>query len=136
MRNYFPFGNIVLSVRFPTRRIALSLLVGALLLTAGCSALQDEAQPSSDLLLVNNDDTDHAVVVEVAQLSDSPDPVYATGRTLDANSQVNLEPFSETGEYVVTVTVDGTATELTHTFESGDSVVNIGIDNEGQVSIS
>jgi hypothetical protein len=87
-------------------------------------------------LLVNNDDADHAVVVEVAQLSDSPDPAYVTGRTLDANSQANLEPFSETGEYVVTVTIDGTATELTHTFEGGDSVVNIGIDNEGQVSIS
>jgi hypothetical protein len=136
MQNCFVGSNIHLHVSLPTRRAALSLLVGALLLTAGCSVLQNKTQSSNDVLLVNNDNTDHAVVVEIAQLSDSPDPVYATGRTLDAESQVYLEPFNETSEYVLTVTVDGTTTELTHTFESGGSVVNIAIDNEGEVSIT
>lgn len=118
-----------------TRNAALSLLVCALLLTAGCTALQDDEPSPSDVLVVNQDGTDHSVVVEIGQLSDSPDPVYATGRTIGAESQVQLEPFTETGEYVVTVTVDGTSTELTHTFEGDDSVVNIGIDNQGNVSI-
>lgn len=136
VENCFPARNLRVNVHLPTRRAAVSLLVGVLLLTAGCSALQDETQPSSDVLLVNNDETDHAVVVEIAQLSDSPDPAYATGRTLDTDSQVNLEPFTETGEYAVTVTVDGTTTELTHTFDRDNSVVNIGIDNEGEVSIT
>jgi hypothetical protein len=119
----------------PTRTVAAALLVGIVLLTAGCNGIQYGDDPSNEILLVNQDDTDHAVVVEIAQVSDDPDPVYATGRTLDAESQATLDPFDGTGEYRVTVTVDGDATELTHSFESGDAVVTIGIDNQGAVSI-
>ena len=120
---------------FPTRNAVATLLVGLLLLTAGCSGIQGGDAPGNELLVVNQDDVDHAVVVEIAQLSGSPDPAYATGRTLAAESQASLEPFEETGEYHVTVTVDGESTELTHIFESGDGVVNVDIDNEGSVSI-
>lgn len=82
--------------------------------------------------LVNQDNTDHAVVVEI---SDETGLVYSDGRTIDAESDLDLAQFNRTGEYDVAVTVDGESTTVTHTFESGDRMVNIGIDNQGAVTI-
>ena len=117
----------------PTRKIALNLLVGLLVVSAGCSAFQNSSTPSNTLYLVNQDDTGHAVVVEVTR---GEDLVYSAGRTLDAESDTQLDSFSENGEYQVSVTVDGNTTVKTYTFPSDDSATTIGIDNDGTVTIS
>ena len=119
------------------RSVAVSLLLCSLVLTAGCSGLQSNDSPGTQLNLVNQDDTDHAVVVEIGGLEDDPDPVYSAGRTVDAESDIELAPFEEPGEYEVMVTVDGESTTLTHTFgnEDGYTTTTIGIDNDGAVTI-
>lgn len=83
--------------------------------------------------LVNQDDTSHAVVVEITR---GEELVYSAGRTLDAESDTQLDAFSKNGEYQVAVTVDGNTTVKTNTFPSDDSATTIGIDNDGQVTIS
>jgi len=122
-------------VRPSTRKIALSLFVCIIILTAGCSGIQGTESSSTTLIVVNQDDVDHAVVVEIGTLTDDPDPDYTAGRTLDGESDVELEPFEGTGEYEVAVTVDGKTTVLTHTFAPDDDTVSIGIDNQGNVTI-
>lgn len=117
----------------PTRKIALSLLVGVLVVTAGCSAFQNSSSPTDTMQLVNQDDTSHAVVVEITS---GEELVYSAGRTLDAESDTLLDAFGENGEYQVAVTVDGNTTVKTYTFPSDDSATTIGIDNDGQVTIS
>jgi biopolymer transport protein ExbD len=117
----------------PTRKIALGLLVGLLVVSAGCSAFQNSSTPSDTLHLVNQDDTDHAVVVEITR---GGKLVYSAGRTLDAESDTQLDALNENGEYQVAVTVDGNTTVKTYTFPSDDSATTIGIDNEGKVTIS
>lgn len=90
---------------------------------------------SRELKLVNQDNTDHAVVVEI---SDETGLVYSDGRTIEAESDLNLAQFNQTGEYDVKVTVDGNSTTMTHAFQSSDDsihVTNIGIDNDGAVTI-
>lgn len=121
-------------MRPPTRRLALSLLVGILVITAGCSAIQNDSESSTNLLVVNQDETDHAVVVEILQ---DGREVYATGRTVEAESDVELEPFNHTGEYDVKVTVDGESTVVPYTFTETDSpaTTSIGIDNDGTVTV-
>ena len=96
-----------------------------------------DESPETHLNVVNQDGTGHAVVVEIGELADDPDPVYSAGRTVDAESDVELAPFEEAGEYEVTVTVDGESTTLTHTFENedGHGETSIGIDNDGAVTI-
>ncbi|MDQ2056330.1 hypothetical protein [Halobellus sp. H-GB7] len=117
----------------PTRKLALSLLVGALVLTAGCSAFQNSSSPTDRMQLVNQDETSHGVVVEITS---GEELVYSAGRTLDAESDTQLDAFTENGEYQVAVTVDGNTTVKTYTFPSDDSATTIGIDNDGQVTIS
>lgn len=115
-----------------TRTIVLSVFVSALLLTAGCSAFQDSTGSESDLLVANQDSDGHAVVVEIL---DGGSRVYSTGQTIDGESDAELASFDRSGEYEVQVTVDGTTTVLTHTFESERSTATIGIDNQGNVTI-
>lgn len=117
----------------PTRRGAGLLLVSVLVVLAGCSAVPGIGGESTDLMLVNQDDVDHAVVVEIGQLGDDPDPAYTAGRLMEAESDESLAAFERTGEYVVSVSVDGETSEQTYTFESGTSPVTIGIDNDGVV---
>lgn len=117
-----------------TRSIALSLLLCVAVLLAGCSAIQDPESSSTTLNVVNQDEIGHAVVVEIGDIADDPNPAYTAGRTLDAESSVELKSFDGTGEYEVAVTVDGETTVLTHAFGSDENVV-IGIDNEGTVTI-
>ncbi|WP_256289508.1 hypothetical protein [Halobellus inordinatus] len=83
--------------------------------------------------LVNQDETSHGVVVEITS---GEELVYSAGRTLDAESDTQLDTFTENGEYQVAVTVDGDTTVETYTFPSDDSATTIGIDNDGQVTIS
>jgi hypothetical protein len=116
-----------------TRRGAGLLLVSVLVVLAGCSAVPGIGGESTALTLVNQDDVDHAVVVEIGQLGDDPDPPYTAGRLVDAESDETLAAFDRTGEYVVTVSVDGETSEESYTFESGKSPVTIGIDNDGSV---
>jgi hypothetical protein len=122
-------------VRPSTRKIALSLFVCVVVLTAGCSGIQGTESSSTTLNVANQDDVDHAVVVEIGDLADDPNPDYTAGRTLNGESDVELEPFEGTGEYEVAVTVDGETTVLTHTFAPDDDAVTIGIDNQGNVTI-
>lgn len=115
-----------------TRNVLLGLLVGSLVLGAGCSGALNEDAQTHDLKLVNQDNTDHAVVVEI---SDETGLVYSDGRTIDGESELDLTQFDRTGEYDVAVTVDGESTTVTHTFENGDRIINIGIDNRGAVTV-
>lgn len=115
--------------------IVLSLLVGMLVLSAGCSEMLGEDDVTRDVIVVNQDSTDHAVVVEI---SDDSGIVYSDGRTLDAESDLKMAQFNRTGEYEVAVTVDGDTTTTHHTFESKDrpiQAINIGIDNQGTVTV-
>lgn len=123
-----------LIVRPRTHRIALSLLVGVLVISAGCSAIQDDSESSTNLLLVNQDNSDHAVVVEILENSRE---VYSTGTTIEAESDVELESFNHTGEYDVKVSVDGESTVIPYTFTEADSpeTTSIGIDNNGNVTV-
>ncbi|QDX41289.1 hypothetical protein [Salarchaeum sp. JOR-1] len=120
-------------MRPPVRKLALGLCVGLLVVAAGCSAVPTSSTPSDTLQLVNQDDTSHAVVVEISQ---GERLVYSAGRTLDAESAVQLDPFSKNGEYQITVAVDGHTTTKTHTFPSDNSATTIGIDNGGNVTLS
>jgi hypothetical protein len=109
--------------------------VGSLIFGAGCAGVLTDEDVDRDLLLVNQDDTDHAVVVEIHRGSEL---VYSDGRTIDAETDVNLAQFNQTGEFDVTVSVDGESTTVGHAFEStSDSIeiANIGIDNDGKVTI-
>ena len=117
----------------PTRKLALCVLVGLLAITAGCSALQGNNTPSNELVLVNQDNTNHAVVVEISQ---GEEVVYSEGRTLESESDSQLESFTQNGEYKVAVTVDGQTTVKTYTFPSDESATTIGINNDGSVTIS
>lgn len=113
----------------------MSALLGVLLLTAGCSGILGDNGTARELTLVNQDSTDHAVVVEI---SDETGLVYSDGRTLEAESGLNLAQFEQTGEFEVKVTVDGTPTIVTHTFQSTDDSIHtttIGIANDGTVTI-
>lgn len=116
----------------PTRKIALSLFVGLLAVSAGCSALQDSKNTSDNLVLVNQDNANHAVVIEISQ---GEELIYSTGRTLEAESDTHLESFTQNGEFQVAVTVDGKTTVKTYTFPSDDSATTIGVNNDGNVTI-
>lgn len=113
--------------------MVLSLFVGLLVATAGCSAFQSSSTPTDTMQLVNQDDVSHAVVVEITR---GEELVYSAGRTLEAESSTQLDAFEENGEYEVAVTVDGNTTVTTYTFPSDESATTIGIDNDGQVTIS
>jgi membrane protein implicated in regulation of membrane protease activity len=114
------------------RIIALSVFVALLVLLAGCSALQGSEDTTANLLLANQDGEAHAVVVEIL---DGESEVYATGQTVDAESDVDLRTFDQSGEYDVVVTVDGTSTTLTQNFDTGRSTTTIGIENDGSVTV-
>lgn len=130
-----PNGQRRRYVHRTTRNVLLGLLVGSLVLGAGCSGVLSEDAPTREMKLVNQDDTTHAVVVEI---SDESGLIYSDGRTVDAESDLNLAQFNRTGEYELKVTVDGTSTTVTHTFESDGGpihVTNIGIDEQGAVTV-
>lgn len=117
-----------------TRKIVLSLIVGSLVIGAGCAGIPSD-DVDRELLLVNQDNTDHAIVVEI---HDGSELVYSDGRTIDAETDTNLDQFNQSGEFDVTMTVDGESTTVSHTFESASDsveVTNIGIDNDGEVTI-
>lgn len=114
------------------RYVALSVFVALLLALAGCSALTGAEDTTANLLVANQDGAAHAVVVEIM---DGGAEVYAAGRTVDAESDVDLRPFDRSGTYDVKVTVDGTTTVVAHEFERGQSTTTIGIGNEGSVTV-
>lgn len=118
-----------------TQQLVLTLSFGVLVLLAGCSGFLGTEQSSTSLLVVNQDESAHAVVVEIGQISDDPNPDYTAGRTLDGNEDVELVSFGETGEYRIDVTVDGETTEVPYTFETGKSPITIGIGNDGTVTV-
>lgn len=118
-----------------TRTIVLTLLVGLLVIGAGCTGILTDGDTARDIRLVNQDETAHAVVVEI---SDDSGLVYSDGRTVDAESGLDLARFDRTGEYEVTVAVDGNVTTVQHTFEPDDgpvTITNIGIDNQGTATV-
>ncbi|MEF8894297.1 hypothetical protein [Halodesulfurarchaeum sp.] len=118
-----------------TRKVAIGLLFGLLVVSAGCSGLFADEATTSELLVVNQDETDHSVVVEIVE---DGNLVYSDGRTLGAESQLNMARFNRTGEFEMKITVDGNSTTLSHTFgEDSDppDVTNIGIDNDGKVTV-
>ena len=122
-------------MRHRYRYVVLSVLLGLLVVTAGCSGILNDNDTSRELKLVNQDNMDHAVIVEI---SDETGLVYSDGRTIEAESDLNLAQFNQTGEFDVKVTVDGNSTSMAHTFQSSDDpihVTNIGIDNDGTVTI-
>jgi len=115
-----------------TKKIALSLLVGLLAISAGCSAIQSTDDTSTRLLIANQDNTDHAVLVEITQ---NEDVVYSAGRTIEAESNAELAQFDQTGEYEVKITVDGNSTVQTYDFTAEDSTTTVGVDNNGNATI-
>lgn len=115
-----------------SQKIALGLFVGILAISAGCSVIQGAEDPSNRLVLANQDNTNHAVLVEITE---GEEVVYSAGRTTEGESDTELEPFDQTGEYEVTVTVDGNSTVMTYNFTNGESTTTIGIDNEESVTI-
>ena len=122
-------------MRHRRRHIVVSALLGVLVLTAGCSGFLGDNDTTRELKLVNQDNTDHAVVVEI---SDETGLVYSDGRTIEAESDFNLAQFNQTGEFDVKVTVDGDSTIQTHTFQSTDDQIHtttIGITNDETVTI-
>ena len=125
----------IICVNFHTRKAAIGLLLGLLVVSAGCSGLFTGEDATSELLVVNQDETDHAVVVEIVEEGNL---IYSDGRTLEAESQLNMARFNRTGEFTMRITVDGNSTTLSHSFsEDSDSpvITNIGIDNDGQVTV-
>ncbi|MFB6151792.1 MAG: hypothetical protein ABEJ40_08310 [Haloarculaceae archaeon] len=114
------------------RSTVLGLFVCFLALSAGCSAIGGGDASETQLTLVNQDDENHAVVVEI---TDGGELVYSAGRTVESESDLDLAAFDGTGEYRVKTTVDGNSTVATHTFAGDDSVVTVGINNEGTVTI-
>ena len=126
-------GSCSLSPVAPhTRRIALLLVVVGFILLAGCSAFTTTDDASTELLVANQDNTERAGLIEI---SEGEDVVYSAGRTIDAETNADLEPFDQTGEYQVTLSVDGESTTTTYEFTADDAVTTIGIDNEGTASI-
>lgn len=114
------------------RYVALSVFVALLLALAGCSALTGAEDTTANLLVANQDGEAHAVVVEIMN---GETEVYATGQTVDGESDVALRPYDRSGTFDVRVTVDGTTTVVTHGFESGQSTTTIGIENDGSVTV-
>lgn len=98
-----------------------------------CSASQSSDPQSDKLVLVHQDNTNHAVVVEISR---GEKVVYSEGRTLASESSAQLESFTQNGEYRVAVTVDGQTAVKTSTFPDDDSATMISIDNDGDVTIN
>jgi hypothetical protein len=121
-----------LPVSPPTRKIALLLVVVGFSLLAGCSAFTTTDDASTELLIANQDNTDRAVLIEI---SEGEDVVYSAGRTIDAETTADLKPFNGTGEYEVTLSVDGDSTTTTYEFTAEDAATTIGIDNDGTATI-
>lgn len=92
-----------------TRHVGLNLLVGLLLSSASRTGVLCEDDSTRDILLVNQDSTDHAIAVEIP---DDSGVVYSDGRTIDSGSDLYLTQFTQAGEYGVTVTVDGDSTTI------------------------
>ena len=112
------------------RRVTLAVFVGLLVAVAGCSAFGGGS--TTNVLLVNNDGTAHNVTVEITE---GGEEIYSAETAVDAETDAELSAFEQTGEYTVTVTVDGNATEKTYTFEDGDDTVSIGIANDASVTV-
>ena len=113
----------------------MSALLGVLVFTAGCSGILGDNDTTRELKLVNQDNTAHAVVVEI---SDESGLVYSDGRTIEAETDFDLAQFNQTGEFDVKVTVDGNSTTMSHTFQSTDHpihVTTIGINNDETVTM-
>lgn len=122
-------------MRVLTRKVVIGLLLGLLVVSAGCAGLFGGEDTTRDLKLVNQDETDHAVVVEI---SEQGSLIYSDGRTIGAESDVDLAQFNQSGTFEMTISVDGNSTTLSHTFEPDSDptvVTNIGIDNQGQVTV-
>ncbi len=123
-------------VTLQTRTVVIGLLIGVLVVSAGFSGLLGDGETANELLVVNQDGTDHTVVVEILEEGSL---VYSDGRTLEAESQLELARFNRTGEFEMRITVDGESTTRSHTFSEDaepPAVTNIGIDNEGQITVA
>ncbi|MGB9965793.1 hypothetical protein [Halobacterium sp. CBA1126] len=115
-----------------SKRVVLVAFVGVLVATAGCSALGLGSSATTNLLLVNNDETSHDVTVEVLHDGDS---VYSEDATVDAETDEELPAFEGSGEHTVAVTVDGETSEQVYEFTGDDDAVSIGIDNDATVTV-
>ena len=106
------------------RQFTLCLLVGVLSVSAGCNAITgtgDELS-STEITIRNQDDTDHTVLIEIGRR-----PIaYSAGRTMENNSTAVLEPFNESGDYDIRMTVDNTTIATTSSF---------GLENNMTISI-
>jgi len=114
------------------RRFTLCVLVCTLAISAGCSVIATNGDSPTSLAITNQDNTGHAVVVEIA---DGERLAYSEGRIMEGESSTEIDAFNETGKYHVRVAVDGSTTTKTFTFE-GDDPLTIGIDNSGNVTLS
>ncbi|MCG1003125.1 MULTISPECIES: hypothetical protein [Halobacterium] len=114
-----------------SKQVVAVALVAVLAATAGCSAVFG-GPSTTNVLVVNNDETSHEVTVEV--LNDG-DAVYTEASTVDAETDAELPAFEGSGEYTVAVTVDGETTEQSYEFTSDDDTVSVGIDNDATVTV-
>ena len=67
-----------------TRSVVAGLLLCCLVLTAGCSG-PDTGPSATSINVVNQDDVGHAVVVEIGELSDDPNPSNGSSSALDSS---------------------------------------------------
>lgn len=124
-------------VNYSTRLGVLSLLIDTLPFAAGCLRIlgEDDSPRGVNRIVVNQETTYHPVVVETR---DDSGVVYSDGQTHDAESDLTMTQFNQTGEYEVGVTVDRNTTTIRHTFRSKDRlipVINIGIDTQGTMTV-
>lgn len=112
------------------KQVALTVVVGIIVVTAGCNGIL--ASTETELLLVNNDEQSHETTVEILQ---DGDVVYSENVSATANTNTDLPTFEGSGEYTVTVTVDGTTTEATHEFTDDEQTLSVGIQNDESVII-
>lgn len=112
------------------RQVVGVALVGLLVASSGCSAFNGGT--TTNLLLVNNDDTEHDIAVEIVQDGEAQ---YSAEKSLPAESQADLSTFEGSGEYIVAVTVDGDTTERTYEFSSDDDTLSIGVQNDASVIV-
>jgi len=113
-----------------TRRAALvAAAVVALAALAGCGAFA--SSPETDLLFVNNDETNHDVTVAVV---DDGDVVFEEQQSVEPETDNEFGTVQVSGEYTIRVTVDGEVTERTHEFGDGGTL-SLGVQNDGSVIV-
>lgn len=112
-------------------RFALALLLGLLVASAGCSAI-DGGDDATQIRLVDQDNDDNVVLVEIL---DGQSVVFSAGRTTDGETGADLGVVNLSGEFTVRVTVDGESTEVTRQLPDDDATITIGLHDDKPVSI-